>query len=156
VPRLQPGWPVTLVGYSQGGGVAVLLALWLERDGVFVERIITLGQPKVTDAEFAARLARLPLMRLGAANDSIPGRPRIAEYVQFGREITLLDGPYIISMQPGDPGYADPRDLPGKLPDYLPVDHATYALRLASKLNGPVYEIPLDAARERRLNPSDR
>jgi hypothetical protein len=146
LPNLRPGWAVTLVGFSQGGAVAALLPLWLGQDGFTIESVITLGQPKVTDGSLAGRLALLPLIRLIAADDIIPSYPRVEGYAHFGRAIDLLDGPYIVSLSPGDPGYDDPRDLPSALPDLLGLDHGTYDARLQSKVNVTVYELPLDEA----------
>jgi hypothetical protein len=140
--RLRPDQPVTLVGFSQGGAVAALLPLWLLANGWSIDQIITLGQPKVTDAGFAGRLALLPVIRLISGDDVIPGYPRAAGYSHFGRAIELLDGPYIVSVSPGEPGYADPRELPDELPDFLGLDHGTYDLRLAGKVGRTVYELP--------------
>lgn len=144
LPRLRRDIPVTLVGYSQGGAVAALLPLWLQKDGFTINQVITLGQPKVTDASLAGRLALLPVLRLVAGDDLVPAYPRTADYSHFGRSIELLDGPYITSLQPGDPGYDDPRELPSELPDFLIIDHGTYDPRLSSKVGTPVYEIPLE------------
>lgn len=147
---LRPDLPVTLVGFSQGGAVAALLPLWLLQDGFQIETVITLGQPKVADAQAAGRLALLPVLRLIAADDVIPGYPKVEGYSHFGRSIELLDGPYIVSLFPGDPGYDDPRDLPSDLPDMLLLDHGTYDLRLQSKRGVTVYELPLDEAGDLR------
>ena len=148
---LRPGWSVKLVGFSQGGAVAALLPLWLGPDGFTIESIITLGQPKLVDASLAGRMALLPALRLIAADDMIPGYPRIEGYSHFGRSIELLDGPYIVSLSPGDPGYDDPRDLPPELPDLLFLDHGTYDLRLRSTVGVTVYELSLEEAM--RLRP---
>ena len=142
LPRLRRDQPVTLVGFSQGGAVAALLPLWLQSDGITVELVITLGQPKVTDGGLAGRLALLPLIRFVAADDLISAYPRLPEYSHFGRSVTLLDGPFITVLDPGDPGYVDPRELPAELPDFLVLDHGTYDLRLQSKIGTTVCEIP--------------
>lgn len=142
LPRLRRDQPVTLVGFSQGGAVAALLPLWLQADGINVELVITLGQPKVTDGGLAGRLALLPLLRIVAADDVIPAYPRQLDYSHFGRAITMLDGPFVTILNPGDPGYVDPRELPEELPDFLVLDHGTYDTRLASKLGVNVCNIP--------------
>lgn len=146
LPHLRPEWPVTLVGFSQGGAVAALLPLWLGPDAFTIDSVITLGQPKVTEGSFAGRLALLPVLRLIAADDIVCSYPRLEGYTHFGRAIELLDGPYIVSLAPGDPGYDNPRDLPSELPDLLRLDHGTYDARLQSKLNVTVYELPPDEA----------
>lgn len=144
LPRLRRDQPVTLVGFSQGGAVAALLPLWLQADGIHVELVITLGQPKVTDGGLAGRLALLPLLRFVAADDVIPAYPRQSDYSHFGRAITILDGPFVTILNPGDPGYVDPRELPDALPDFLVLDHGTYDARLGSKLGVTVCNIPPD------------
>src|SRR5262249_49805679 len=127
-PRLRKDQPVTIVGFSQGGAAAALLPCWMLVDGYTVDRVITLGQPKVTDSSFAGRLALLHVTRLIAADDIVPGYPKNPEYSHFGRAVDLLDGPYIVSLSPGDPGYSDPQNLPDVLPDFLGMDHGTYDL----------------------------
>lgn len=141
LPRLRRHQPVTLAGFSQGGAIAALLPLWLQADGITVELIVTLGQPKVTDGGLAGRFALLPLVRFVAADDMIPAYPRLSDYSHFGRAVTLLDGSYVTVLEPGDPGYVDPRDLPDELPDFLILDHSTYDARLLSKLGHPVCEL---------------
>src|SRR4030095_9046967 len=135
------------------GGMAAILPLWLQTSGFTIDRVITVGQPKVTDGALAGRLALLHVTRLIAADDLVPGFPRSPEYSHFGRAVELLDGPYIVSLVPGDPGYDNPANLPDNLPDFMPVDHGTYDIRLATKLHRTVYQLRLDSIGAQSDNP---
>ncbi len=138
--RLMKPYPVRVVGYSMGGAIAVILAAHLDHDGYDVSRIVTLGQPAVTNADGAARLAHLPLLRLIAGDDPIVWWTE-RNYTQFGPAIILLDGPYIVYLPPDDPDYDLAAKLLSDVDDDRMHDHATYRERIASKVGTDVYEV---------------
>ena len=137
-PLLNPYCNTQLVGYSLGGAVAAILAAYMTHDGYALDRVVTFGQPRVTDKSGAQLLAQLPLTRYKAARDVVPDLPSTA-YRHFGSEIILLDGPYYVHLTMGYPDY-----------DYTPgvitelsvtgasvIDHFTYTTRTQSKLDAP-------------------
>ncbi len=63
---------VSLTGHSLGGAEAVILAMYLKTEGWKVSRVVTFGQPKVTDADGSKRFRDLPVLRVVNANDSVP------------------------------------------------------------------------------------
>lgn len=138
--RLHADRPVTLVGYSLGGGVAVILGKYLALDGFEITGVVTLGQPAITDAAGHAAFADLPLLRIVAGNDVIP-RATMLDYEHFGETLILLDGPYVVHR----PMVRQDMDLPTsvlvELNDQLPLDHFSYRLRLESKLGATVHAV---------------
>lgn len=68
-----PVWWCT--GHSLGGALAALAAVRLANAGSQLAGAITFGQPRVGDADSAARLAQLPLLRVVNACDLVPELP---------------------------------------------------------------------------------
>jgi triacylglycerol lipase len=137
-PFLKTGFATNLYGYSLGGAVAALLGAYMEHDGYLVNRIVTFGQPKLTDVAGAQELAVLPLMRFKAARDLVPDIPA-GTYQQFGPEIILLDGPFFVYLTSEDRNYGSSTELVSEVlaADVLLGDHFTYGSRTASKVPGP-------------------
>jgi hypothetical protein len=100
-PRLKPGYTTYLTGHSLGGAVAAILGVYLRHDGVKVDRIITFGQPKFTNAAGARAFADLPLLRVINQNDVVPLLPdETAQgtnlYVHIGAVLIVYPGPYYV------------------------------------------------------------
>ncbi|WP_455208905.1 lipase family protein [Kaarinaea lacus] len=99
-PKLNKHYKIRTTGHSLGGAVAVVLAMYLQNDGYQVERVITFGQPKVTNIAGANKLDKLDIWRVVTAKDLVPLVPPldIADinnmdiYWHSGREIILLEG----------------------------------------------------------------
>jgi hypothetical protein len=100
-PRLKAGYRTYLVGHSLGGAVAAILGVYLQRDGWPVDRVITFGQPKFTDAAGAKAFAGLPLVRVVNQNDIVPLLPAT---ISGGRDPFVHVGPAVVIF-PG-PNYA--------------------------------------------------
>jgi triacylglycerol lipase len=115
IGRMNKGDAVSLTGHSLGGAEAVILALYLKTEGWKVERVITFGQPKVTDADGAKEFRDLPLLRAVNVNDPVPLVPPLEfkyfkkPYSHLGTEVTLLDGPHYSYLEDGNNG--DPLGL---------------------------------------------
>ena len=92
--RLRPGYAVGVTGHSLGGAGVVLLAMYLERDNLRVNEVVTFGQPMVTDREgvvvFKTLLART--LRVVACDDVVPFLPPVG-YAPGGLVLLLLDPP---------------------------------------------------------------
>jgi hypothetical protein len=81
-----------------GGAIAVIVAMYLQRDGYSLDQVITFGQPKVTNVSGAGVFASLPLMRVVTPKDIVPLVPPLSPfqlknidiYWHMGKEIILL------------------------------------------------------------------
>jgi hypothetical protein len=99
-PRLNKQYKVRTTGHSLGGAVAVILAMHLRNDGYQLERVITFGQPKVTNITGSQKLDELDLWRVVTPQDLVPLVPplhltdinNLNIYWHTGREIILLPG----------------------------------------------------------------
>lgn len=98
--QLKPGYTVSATGHSLGGAVALILALYLDLDRFDVKRVVTFGQPKVTNIAGAARFEHLKILRVVAPNDLVPLVPPLDPldindldiYWHIGLEVILLPG----------------------------------------------------------------
>lgn len=104
-PWLGTGYRIRLTGHSLGGAVVSILALHLDAAGFDIERVVTFGQPKVTNVAGAAKLQRVDLVRVVTPVDLVPLLPlfdpldinNLDVYWHGGREVVLLaDGEYAV------------------------------------------------------------
>jgi hypothetical protein len=97
-PLLRPGLETRITGHSLGGALAVLLAMRLHVEGVPVARVVTFGQPKVTNKAGVGRFRELALLRVVNHDDPVPLLPwetlEAAEdgfFRHLGTELRLTD-----------------------------------------------------------------
>jgi hypothetical protein len=98
IPFLDKSQPIQTTGHSLGGAIAVILAMYLERDGYQLQEVITFGQPKVTNVAGARVFENLPLLRVVTPADIVPLVPPLSPlqlqnldiYWHNGLEIILL------------------------------------------------------------------
>jgi len=103
-PYLKPGYRIETTGHSLGGAVALALAIYLDADPLPGTRVITFGQPKITNADGARAYQHLNIIRVAMPKDIVPlvpflnfigslrrpwERPDI--YWPLGQEILLLE-----------------------------------------------------------------
>lgn len=105
-PRLKREFPIVVVGHSLGAAEAVIVGMFLARDGYPLDKIVASGLPKVTDDAGWAKYSKLPLIRVVGAFDPVPFLPprdlyRASPYAQSGKLLMLLDGPYVTVAEPG-------------------------------------------------------
>lgn len=97
-PFLAKDQPIHLTGHSLGGAIAVILAMYLQKEGYSVEQVITFGQPKVTNVTGAEKFDNLPLIRVVTPNDIVPLVPPLSPmqirdldiFWHMGEEVILL------------------------------------------------------------------
>ncbi|WP_421852683.1 lipase family protein [Marinomonas sp.] len=97
-PFLSKDQPIHLTGHSLGGAIAVILAMYLQKEGYSVEQVITFGQPKVTNVTGAKKFDNLPLIRVVTPNDIVPLVPPLSPmqirdldiFWHMGEEVILL------------------------------------------------------------------
>lgn len=93
LPRLEPAYPVDVVGYSLGGAIACILSEYLLLDGFELRRVVTFGQPRLTDTAGVSTFSQLPLLRFVNEGDPIP-RLAVGDSPHFGSVVVLFQGPY--------------------------------------------------------------
>ncbi len=97
--QLDKQVPVQTTGHSLGGAVAVLLAMYLQKEGYNIQPFITFGQPKVTNVSGTNAFPDLPLTRVVTPDDIVPLVPPLSPmqltnldiYWHSGKEVILLE-----------------------------------------------------------------
>ncbi len=69
---LKAGYIIDFTGHSLGGAAALILAMYADTDGLQVGRVITFGQPKVTNVNGSQRYAHLDVTRIVMPKDVVP------------------------------------------------------------------------------------
>jgi triacylglycerol lipase len=96
LPHLDKSKPVQTTGHSLGGAIAVIVGMYLQRDGFQLEQVITFGQPKVTDVHGARAFKSLPLTRVVTPNDIVPLVPPLNPLQLQNLEIYWHNGVEVI------------------------------------------------------------
>jgi len=93
-PRIQPAKKTIVIGHSLGGAIANILGIYLYQNNFCLDRIITFGQPKITNKKGLDSYANLPLIRVVGAGDVItcvPPQTRLFTYVHGGLKLKVDD-----------------------------------------------------------------
>jgi len=93
-PRIQSTKKTIIVGHSLGGAIANILGIYLYQNNFCLDRIITFGQPKITNKKGLAAYSNLPLFRVVGAGDvvtCVPPQTSIFTYVHGGLKIKVDD-----------------------------------------------------------------
>jgi|GEM_PF-2055559 hypothetical protein len=95
IDQIKKDVPISMTGHSMGGAVAVLAGMILERMGYQIKKIVTFGQPRVTDRQGADIFRSvLPITRVMHTTDIVPHiPPRFIGYSHLG-EVIRLYGPF--------------------------------------------------------------
>jgi triacylglycerol lipase len=146
--------PIHLTGHSSGGAIAIIVAMYLKNDGFQVSRIVTFGQPKITDAEGAAKCRNLPLLRIVNQHDEIsflPWSSDKAKYIHFGPEVLLLKEYYYSFGQETGPEMDISQDFLSNFAEENMQEHHLrhYFRNLTYKLSKNI-EVPLWKSEEYR------
>jgi len=72
LPLLKPGYEINVTGHSLGGAIALILAMYLDKDQFKVGQVVTFGQPKVTNMAGADKIRHINLIRVVAPHDLVP------------------------------------------------------------------------------------
>ncbi len=97
--RLPRNAIIEATGHSLGGAVAVAIAIQLRHEGYQVSRVVTFGQPKITDFSGAQKYATINVIRYVAEKDIVPLIPPLAPrefkkaglYWHIGNAVILND-----------------------------------------------------------------
>ncbi len=99
-PSLNRDYRINTTGHSLGGAAALALAMYLDADGYDVGKVITFGQPKVTNMSGSRRYAHLDVTRVVTPKDLVPLMPPLDPmdlmnmdiYWHLGTEVVLQEG----------------------------------------------------------------
>ncbi len=97
-PFLKPDYAISTTGHSLGGAVALILAMYLDVDDFNTSRVVTFGQPKVTNIAGARKFDHLNVTRVVMPRDLVPLIPPLDAmdindldiYWHLGKEVVLL------------------------------------------------------------------
>lgn len=97
-PLLKTDYVISVTGHSLGGAVALILAMHLDVDNFTVGKVITFGQPKVTNIAGTNAFKHLDVIRVVTPKDMVPLVPPFDPvdlydldiYWHSGRELILL------------------------------------------------------------------
>lgn len=97
---LKKEYTIQTTGHSLGGAIAVILSMYLDQNGYNMGRIITFGQPKVTNLSGAEKFQHLQIIRVVTTLDLVPIVPpldpvdikNIDIFWHLGVELILLEG----------------------------------------------------------------
>lgn len=102
--QLRKDYTIHITGHSLGGAVAVILAMYLDKQGYTVGDVITFGQPKVTNRSGAKTFQHLHVVRINTALDMVPLVPpfdasqilswKFDVFWHIGKEYVLLSDKY--------------------------------------------------------------
>ena len=71
-PEVDPSYTVNTIGHSLGGAAALILAMMYDAQGYEVGKVITFGQPKVTNISGSRKFRNLDVTRLVTPKDIVP------------------------------------------------------------------------------------
>lgn len=96
-PHLQKDHTIRVTGHSLGGAIALIMTNYIYREGYKVERLVTFGQPKVTDNKTNHRYRKAnpdykKITRVVRENDPIPMVPPRPKYGHVASELILKEG----------------------------------------------------------------
>lgn len=95
IGNLDRNVPITLTGHSMGGAVSILAGMFLHRMGFKIKKIVTFGQPRVTNRKGAELFRKiLPITRVQHSTDIVPHLPpTFIGYAHLG-ELVSMYGPF--------------------------------------------------------------
>lgn len=96
--KLNKNYSITTTGHSLGGAVALVLGMQLDTSGFNIKKVITFGQPKVTNIAGARKYKHLNITRFVRPKDIVPLVPPLDPldinnldiYWHVGQEILLM------------------------------------------------------------------
>ncbi len=142
---------IMFTGHSLGGAISVILAMYLKEEGYTIKKIITFGQPKITNLEGVNKCNDLPILRIVNLNDEItylPPNDKIkinpkANYMHFGPEVILLKDSYYIFLESPNSEEKDVSSFWANIEDERFKDHRiwNYIIDIIPKLHKNI-EVP--------------
>lgn len=100
-PVLHKDYRIDTTGHSLGGAAALILAMYLDAHDYPVGKVITYGQPKVTNVAGSRKYAHLDVTRVVMPKDVVPLVPPIDPIELMNMDIYWHQGKEIV-LQQGD------------------------------------------------------
>ena len=108
--NLRKDYEIRVTGHSLGGAIALILTNYLYREGYKVERLVTFGQPKVTDDKSGHQYRQAnsdykKITRVVREKDPIPMVPPAGVAVRYGHvgpELILKEGQEYVFLDAHD------------------------------------------------------
>jgi len=97
--NLIKGYRINTTGHSLGGATALILAMYIDTDGLHAGKVVTFGQPKVTNITGSKKYGHLDVTRVVMPQDMVPLVPPLDPmnmasmdiYWHSGTEVVLRD-----------------------------------------------------------------
>lgn len=151
-PHLQKDHVIRVTGHSLGGAIAIILTNYLYKEGYKVERLVTFGQPKVTDDKTnhqyrQANPAYKKITRVVRENDPIPMVPPRPRYGHVGPELILREGQDYVFLDAYDADRLSIGDFWRDFGDAHLEDHsmALYLSNIQGKVQNGAKQVPYSA-----------
>ena len=96
---LIKSYRINTTGHSLGGATALILAMYIHTDGLHAGKVVTFGQPKVTNIAGSKKYGHLDVTRVVMPKDMVPLVPPLDPmdlanmdiYWHSGTEVVLRD-----------------------------------------------------------------
>ena len=98
-PLLDPEKTVHTTGHSLGGAVALILAMYLDSDNFKLSKVVTFGQPKVSNIRGSETYQHLSLLRIVTPLDLVPIVPPLDPMDIYNLDIYWHGGTEIVLNQ---------------------------------------------------------
>lgn len=148
-PYLRKDHTIRVTGHSLGGAIAGIMAGYLSAQGFKVERLVTFGEPKVTDRNGKKLFERnMRITRVVLENDVVPMLPPsgfiFAEYEHFGPEVVLRDGRKYVYLPEHDSERLSIGDFWRNITDFSTKEHHinAYLDNIKSKVADGARQVP--------------
>jgi len=93
-PKINPKKKTIIIGHSLGGAIANILGIYLSKNDCCLDRIITFGQPKITNEKGLSSYSHLQLIRVVGEGDviaNVPPKTDFFTYTHGGFKISIND-----------------------------------------------------------------
>ena len=147
-PHLQKDHMIRVTGHSLGGAIALIMTVYIYREGYKVERLVTFGQPKVTDDKSNHRYWQnnpdyKKITRVVRENDPIPMVPARPKYGHVGAELILKEGQDYVFLDAYDADRLSIGDLWRSLGDVEIKDHSMelYLANIQGKIRSGAQQV---------------
>jgi triacylglycerol lipase len=151
-PHLKKGYANRVTGHSLGGAIAMIIAGYMQADGFEMQRLVTFGQPKITDD--GGNRTYTKTTRVVHDLDLIPMIPPASikdKYRHLGPELVLREGPEYVYLDTHDADRLSVGQFWRNITDFSIKEHhmAQYLANVRAKIKGGARQVPYFGSKER-------